>query len=163
MVMKVQSSNFKVQFQTPIYIYTSSYGDESSKALFFDTLLMFLGYGVMFLYTMLVLGKINLVEHRCYLAMAGIAAVGMGMIISMGLTMAFGFFFTTIHGVLPFLALGKRKRLTPSPSLPLSLCLSLLLLLSFSHSLHISVSLSHCLSVSLASGVVKRCCPQRTM
>jgi hypothetical protein len=62
----------------------------------------------MFIYTMFMLGKPNLVEQRCFLSIAGISAVGMGMAISIGLTMLFGFFFTTIHGILPFLALGKK-------------------------------------------------------
>jgi hypothetical protein len=84
----------------------SSFGDVSSDSLYFDTILMVLGYGLMFVYTMLMLGKPNLVEQRYYLAMAGIIAVGMGITISLGLTMAFGLFYTTIHGVLPFLALG---------------------------------------------------------
>jgi hypothetical protein len=78
---------------------------------------MLLGYALMFVYTMLMLGKPNLVEQRCYLAMAGIIAVGMGITISLGMTMALGLFYTTIHGVLPFLALGTyaslRFDLTP--------------------------------------------------
>ena len=43
---------------------------------------------------------------RTYLAMAGIFAVSMGVLISLGLSSALGFPFTTIHGILPFLALG---------------------------------------------------------
>ena len=45
--------------------------------------------------------------HRSYLAMMGILAVGFGLIISLGLTMFFGFPYTPIHGILPFLALGR--------------------------------------------------------
>ena len=63
----------------------------------------------MFLYAMFVLGKRNRVEHRTYLAMAGILACAMGLMISLGLTMAFGFYYTTLHGILPFMALGKSK------------------------------------------------------
>ena len=62
---------------------------------------------VMFLYAMFVLGKRNKVEHRTYLALAGIVACFMGLMISLGLTMAFGFYYTTLHGILPFMALGK--------------------------------------------------------
>ena len=47
------------------------------------------------------------VEHRTYLALAGIVACFMGLMISLGLTMAFGFYYTTLHGILPFMALGK--------------------------------------------------------
>jgi hypothetical protein len=73
-----------------------------------DLVLVVLAYGFMFIYTMFMLGKPNLVEQRCFLSMAGISAIGMGIAISTGLTMAFGFFFTTIHGLVPFLALGKK-------------------------------------------------------
>jgi hypothetical protein len=65
----------------------------------------------MFIYTMFMLGKPNLIEQRCFLAMAGIIAVGMGITMATGLTMAFGFFYTTLHATLPFLALGKNNRL----------------------------------------------------
>ena len=36
----------------------------------------------------------------------GMQNVGFGIIIALGLTAGFGFWYTTIHGVLPFLALG---------------------------------------------------------
>ena len=85
----------------------SSFSDASSAGLLFDTGLMISGYALMFLYTVTMLGRPNRVEQRAYLAMAGISAVGMGMVVSLGLTMAFGFFYTTIHGVLPFLAMGE--------------------------------------------------------
>ena len=87
--------------------HSSSFSDASSDSLLFDTGLMIAGYALMFLYTVAMLGRPNAVEQRAYLAMAGISAVGMGMVVSLGLTMAFGFFYTTIHGVLPFLAMGE--------------------------------------------------------
>ena len=83
-----------------------SFADVSSEAVELDLPLVFIGYFLMFSYTMLMLGKINAVEHRTYLAMAGIFAVMMGVAISLGLSSALGFPFTTIHGILPFLALG---------------------------------------------------------
>ena len=71
-----------------------------------DGVRMVCGYALMFAYTMFMLGKWNMVEHRSYLAMMGILAVGFGLIISLGITMFFGFPYTPIHGILPFLALG---------------------------------------------------------
>ncbi len=72
-----------------------------------DTLRMFCGYLLMFVYTMFMLGRsVDRVEHRSFLALTGIASVGLGMGVSLGLTMALGYYFTTIHGILPFLALG---------------------------------------------------------
>ena len=72
---------------------------------------MVAGYALMFLYTVAMLGRPNAVEQRAYLAMAGISAVGMGMLVSLGMTMTLGFFYTTIHGVLPFLAMGESRLL----------------------------------------------------
>ena len=92
-----------------LYLYPfmkRSFADVSSEAVELDLPLVAVGYFLMFSYTMLMLGKINLVEHRTYLAMAGIFAVVMGVMISLGLSSALGFPFTTIHGILPFLALG---------------------------------------------------------
>ena len=83
-----------------------SFADVSSEAVELDLPLVAVGYLLMFSYTMLMLGKMNAVEHRTYLAMAGIFSVMMGVMISLGLSSALGFPFTTIHGILPFLALG---------------------------------------------------------
>jgi hypothetical protein len=90
----------------------NSFGDVSTDSIKFDTYRIILGYGLMFAYTVVMLGKTNLIEQRCYLAMAGITAVGMGMMISLGLTMAVGLSYTTIHGVLPFLALGRAAKMS---------------------------------------------------
>jgi hypothetical protein len=88
---------------------THSLADISSESVKSDIVLIIIGYGFMFVFTMFMLGKPNFVEQRCFLSMAGICAIGMGIVISIGLTMAFGFFFTTLHGILPLLALGKKK------------------------------------------------------
>jgi hypothetical protein len=37
----------------------------------------------------------------------GIVSVGMGLVISIGLTMVVGLYYTTLHGIMAFLALGK--------------------------------------------------------
>ena len=71
---------------------------------------MLSGYLLMFVYTMFMLGRINLVEHRFYLTLAGIFSVAMGLIIAYGLSSALGFPYTTIHAILPFLCLGKKKK-----------------------------------------------------
>ena len=96
--------NFKCKINSLLHF---SLSDASSDSLLFDTGLMVAGYALMFLYTVAMLGRPNAVEQRAYLAMAGISAVGMGMLVSLGMTMTLGFFYTTIHGVLPFLAMGE--------------------------------------------------------
>eukprot|EP00095_Tigriopus_kingsejongensis_P005354 maker-scaffold34_size539781-snap-gene-1.9 protein:Tk05354 transcript:maker-scaffold34_size539781-snap-gene-1.9-mRNA-1 annotation:"hypothetical protein DAPPUDRAFT_306990" len=83
-----------------------SFNDITSEAIFFDAVKMAAGYFLMFFYTMLFLGKLNLVEHRTWIAAGGIISVGMGLGIAFGVTSALGMPYTPIHGILPFLALG---------------------------------------------------------
>jgi len=83
-----------------------SFGDVSAGAIFFDAWLMAAGYLLMFTYTILVLGKMNSLEVRLYLSIAGITGVFMGLAIAMGLSSMLGYAYTPMHGMLPFLCLG---------------------------------------------------------
>ena len=49
------------------------------------------------------------VTQRGRLTGVGIGAIGMGIMVSLGLTMLLGFPYTAIHGGLPFLAMGKHN------------------------------------------------------
>jgi hypothetical protein len=53
-----------------------SFGDVSAEAVFFNLPLMIAGYLLMFVYTMLTLGKIGMVEIRVYHSMIGISSIG---------------------------------------------------------------------------------------
>ncbi len=83
-----------------------SFVDEASGPIEFDILRMIAGYGLMFLYTMLTLGKLNRVEHKLYLALVGLLAVLFGFMLAVGTTMALGMLYTPVHGLLPFICLG---------------------------------------------------------
>jgi len=83
-----------------------SYSDVSTDAIFFDAIKMASGYMLMFIYTILMLGKLNSVEVKGYLAIVGIASVGMGLSIGLSLSSALGFPYTPMHAAMPFLALG---------------------------------------------------------
>ena len=83
-----------------------SYSDEASGPIEFDVNRTMIGYAFMFLYTMLTLGKLNLVEHKTHLAATGIMSCLCGCIIGLGLSMAFGFTYTSVSGILPFICLG---------------------------------------------------------
>ena len=63
----------------------------------------------MFLYTVLMLGRVNMLELRLYLSLAGIVSVFLGLIVSVSVASILGFPYTTIHAVLPFLCLGRSK------------------------------------------------------
>ena len=84
-----------------------SYSDVSTDAIFFDAIKMASGYMLMFIYTIFMLGKLNSVEIKGYLAIVGIASVGMGLFIGLGLSSALGFDYTPMHAAMPFLALGE--------------------------------------------------------
>ncbi len=59
-----------------LYFLGRSFGDVSAESVFFNLPLMVAGYLLMFVYTMLTLGKISGVEIRVYLSMVGISSIG---------------------------------------------------------------------------------------
>ena len=61
----------------------------------------------MFLYTILMLGNLNTLELRMFLTLSGLASIGMGIAISVGLSSLLGFPYTPMHAVLPFICLGE--------------------------------------------------------
>jgi hypothetical protein len=61
-----------------LYAAGRSFGDVSAESVFFNLPLMLGGYVLMFVYTMLTLGKISAVEIRVYLSMVGISSIGRG-------------------------------------------------------------------------------------
>ena len=89
------------------FFHRFSFNDLSTSAIFFDGVKMVSGYLLMFLYTVFMLGKVNRVEHRTYLTAAGITAVILGLVVSIGLGALMNLPYTPIHAILPFLCLGK--------------------------------------------------------
>ena len=62
-----------------------SYGDISAGAIYSDLLLLFGGYMLMFIYTIMMLGRINIVEIRMMLSVAGMVSIGMGISIAISI------------------------------------------------------------------------------
>ena len=62
-----------------------SYGDISAGAIYSDLFLLFGGYMLMFFYTIMMLGRINFVEIRMMLSMAGMVSIGMGISIAISI------------------------------------------------------------------------------
>jgi len=83
-----------------------SFGDVSTEAIFFDASLMAGGYIIMFIYTIVMLGKLNSLEVRLFLTVSGIVSIGMGLVIAIGISSLIGYPYTPIHAILPFLCLG---------------------------------------------------------
>ena len=74
--------------------------------VFKDIGMLLLGYLIVFIYVLLMLGKFDCVEQKVFLSIGGILGVAMGIIVSYGLCSAFGFFYSAAHTVMPFLLLG---------------------------------------------------------
>ena len=77
--------------------------DESLKA---DVKTMAAGYMLIYLFVLFNLGKLNLVEQRIWLGVAGISAVMMGVVTSFGIAAYLGVFYSQMNQLLPFLMLG---------------------------------------------------------
>ena len=71
-----------------------------------DIGLLILGYLVVLLYLLLMMGRCDCVQQRTYLSVAGLLGVIMGIIVSYGLCSALGYFYSAAHTVMPFLLLG---------------------------------------------------------
>ena len=84
-----------------------SFSDISAETVFVDSKLMVSGYIIMFIYTILMLGKINLQEMRLFLTITGLLCIVMGMGIAIGLSAALGYPYTPVNVILPFICLGK--------------------------------------------------------
>eukprot|EP00088_Acartia_fossae_P046862 TRINITY_DN5073_c0_g1_i2.p1 TRINITY_DN5073_c0_g1~~TRINITY_DN5073_c0_g1_i2.p1 ORF type:complete len:1105 (-),score=246.34 TRINITY_DN5073_c0_g1_i2:820-4134(-) len=83
-----------------------SFGDLNEQAILFDVLKLVIGYIIMFVYTVFMLGRINKLELRLYMTIVGIVSVGMGLVIGIGISSLIGYPYTPIHSALPFLCLG---------------------------------------------------------
>ena len=64
------------------------------------------GYVLIFIYVLVNLGKLNSIEQRAWLSVAGIVAVVMGVLTSFGLAAHMGVFYSKMNQILPFLMLG---------------------------------------------------------
>ena len=83
-----------------------SYGDISADAIFSDTFLLLGGYLIMFIYTIIMLGRLNTLEVRVFLSIAGIISIAMGMAIALSISSLLGYSYTPMHSALPLLCLG---------------------------------------------------------
>ena len=83
-----------------------SFNDISGQAIFGDLQKVIIGYLIMFLYTTIMLGRLNKVEQRFYLTAGGLFSVLMGIGIGIGITSALGFPYIPLHAMLPFICLG---------------------------------------------------------
>ena len=90
-----------------IYPFTSrSFDDVSEGSSQKDLDKLAAGYILIFLYACINLGKFNSLQHRIWLTVVGIAAIGMGMVSSYGLCLLLGVMYSSMNAIMPFLMLG---------------------------------------------------------
>ncbi|XP_068204511.1 patched domain-containing protein 3-like isoform X1 [Palaemon carinicauda] len=85
---------------------SSSFGMISQATIMGDVQYLAFGFGIMFMYVQVMLGKFNLVEQRPVLSLMGLSCVGMSIFTSYGICSAFGVPFGPVNNILPFLLLG---------------------------------------------------------
>ena len=68
--------------------------------------MMPIGFLIVFVYVTLMLGRLNCVQQRSMLALAGLASIGMTVGFTYGICSAVGLFYGPMHNIIPFLLLG---------------------------------------------------------
>ena len=88
------------------YFAQRSLADVGNESINEDMSLLSLGFMVVFIYVILMLGKFNSVEQRGYLSLLGILAIILGTGTSYGVCQFCGLAAGPMHGILPFMLLG---------------------------------------------------------
>ena len=83
-----------------------SLDDEINGTMEGDVELLTIGFLIVFVYIVIMLGKFNLVEQRAYLALTGVATIGMSIGTSYGIPALFGLKYNPMHKIIAFLLLG---------------------------------------------------------
>lgn len=83
-----------------------SYDDEIMFVVYSNIVTLLLGFVLLFLYMVLVLGNFNWIEQRALLSLAGMVVVGLSLGASYGLGFYLGVAFNDMCPVIPFLLLG---------------------------------------------------------
>ena len=104
-VEKVNSFNFPEGITAYPFTFRSL-GDLIGGNILSDLNTLAAGYVLIFIYVLVNLGKLNSIEQRAWLSVAGIAAVLMGVATSFGLAAHMGVFYSKMNQILPFLMLG---------------------------------------------------------
>ncbi|TRY61569.1 hypothetical protein TCAL_14942 [Tigriopus californicus] len=83
-----------------------SFSDIASANIFTDVNMVVLGFAIVFIYVLIMLGNFDCVENRVFVSLAGLVAVFMALIASYGICCSLGFPFSPLHNFIPFLILG---------------------------------------------------------
>ena len=91
---------------TTYVIVAKSFFQALESQAFKDAGMLLVGYLIVLVYVIVMIGRCNFVEQRFFLGLGGILGVAMGIIFSYGLCSALGFWYSPAHTVIPFLMLG---------------------------------------------------------
>jgi predicted RND superfamily exporter protein len=83
-----------------------SYSDVAGETIVNDAIMMPIGFLIVFVYVVVMLGKFTCTEQRALLALGGLVCIGLTIGVMYGLCSAFGLFYGPMHNVIPFLLLG---------------------------------------------------------
>eukprot|EP00794_Sanderia_malayensis_P008208 gene8208-9088_t len=90
-----------------LFFYTrTSFREASGSTISGDLTLLSTGYILIIVYLAIMLGRFTRLHHKVWLAVIGVLCVGLSILVSFGLSSAFGFFYGPVHSILPFLILG---------------------------------------------------------
>eukprot|EP00795_Rhopilema_esculentum_P004306 gene4306-20508_t len=90
-----------------LYYYSqTSFRAASGGAITGDISFLSIGYFLIIGYLAFMLGRFTRIEQKAWLALIGVLCVGLAILVSFGLSSAFGFFYGPVHSILPFLILG---------------------------------------------------------
>ena len=82
------------------------YSDIAGDTIMGDAFMMPIGFMIMFVYVQIMLGKLNCVQSRAMLALAGLTCIGLSIGFTYGFCSALNLFYGPMHNLIPFLLLG---------------------------------------------------------
>ncbi|XP_057299716.1 patched domain-containing protein 3-like isoform X2 [Hydractinia symbiolongicarpus] len=99
---------FKIEIPgVKIYRYSiTGFQEDSRSSLGNDLQFLFVGYILIIVYLAVMLGSFSRINHKVWLAFAGVICIGLSIGIAYGLSSAFQLFVSPVHNILPFLLLG---------------------------------------------------------
>ena len=106
-LMKVTTNRTEAAEEVETFVIVARMFFEALESQAFkDAGMLLVGYLIVFVYVMMMIGKFNFVQQRFFLSFGGILGVIMGIVVCYGLCSALGFFYSPAHVVMPFLLLG---------------------------------------------------------
>ena len=91
---------------TTYVIIAKSFFQALESQAFKDAGMLLVGYLIVLVYVIIMIGSCNFVQQRIFLGLGGLLGVVMGIIFSYGVCSALGFWYSPAHTVIPFLMLG---------------------------------------------------------